>query len=153
MRDFNVYIGAIDWEHADWGGTFYPDGLPEDWKLSFYNIQLRCVYLPYQKWHEASNETVANWLNETREEFHFVLGMPNKSSDSDEGKQAARFGKRGVLASEIDIVWLDQHLDLRELAGRIKMAVDTGRALYLIAKENGLAQLRQAVQLLELVGA
>lgn len=151
MRNFNVYTGTIGWEHANWNGGFYPDDLPEDWRLSFYNTQFRCVYLPYPVWYQASDAVVANWLRETQEDFHFVLGLPEKQSE-DWTRQAFRFGHRGKLEEGLEVVWIDPLTSLRELAGRIKQSSETGHILYLIAKNDGLAQLRQIGELIEVLG-
>lgn len=152
MRNFNVYAGTIGWEHANWNGGFYPDDLPEDWRLSFYNTQFRCVYLPYPVWYQASDAVVASWLSETQEDFHFVLGLPEKPSE-DWTPQTIRFGHRGKLEAGLEIVWIDPLTNLRELAGRIRQSSETGRVLYLIAKSDGLAQLRQIGELIEVMGA
>ena len=151
MRNFNVYTGTVGWEHADWNGGFYPDDLPEDWRLSFYNTQFRCAYLPYPVWHQASDAVVASWLRETQEDFHFVLGLPEKQSD-DWARQTVRFGHRGKMEKGLEIVWIDPLTSLRELAGRIKQSSETSQNLYLIAKSDGLAQLRQIGELIEVMG-
>lgn len=151
MRNYTIYTGAIGWEHASWNNAFYPDDLPEDWRLSFYNTQFRCVYLPYQVWSQASDEGVAIWLNETREDFHFVLGIPEKQLDG-WTQQADRFGNRGKIENDVKVVWLEPRTSLRELAGLIKQSSETGQGLYLIANNDGLAQLRQVGELMDVMG-
>jgi len=78
MDNYIVYLGAVGWRQEAWRGGFYPEDLPEDWQLSFYNTQFRCVYLPAEYWRNASDEEVANWLQDTREGFRFVLGTADR---------------------------------------------------------------------------
>ncbi len=151
MRNFNVYTGSVGWEHASWNDGFYPDDLPEDWQLSFYNTQFHCVYLPHLVWYQASNDLVVAWLNEAQEDFHFVLGIPDRRP-GDWSEKAARFGNRGKLEDEVEVVWLGAQTSLRELAGQLKQSSEMGRSLYLIAKSDGLAQLRQIGELIEVMG-
>ncbi len=68
-----VLVGASGWLHPAWRGGFYPDGLPDDWLLSYYNTQFQAVYLPAPVWQAASEATWEQWLNDTQDGFHFVL--------------------------------------------------------------------------------
>lgn len=151
MSDYLVYLGAVGWAHAAWQGDFYPDDLPEDWQLSFYNTQFRCVYLPPALWKNASDAEVAGWLDDTLERFRFVLGAP-ETFDGQDAARARRFGERGVPESRLDIVWLEGETDLRELARRMQKAAQGGAPLYVISRDGALAQLRQAGQLMEVLG-
>lgn len=134
-----------------WHDQLYPEDLPSDWRLSFYNTQFRCVYLPYSIWQSASNEQVSSWLNETQGDFHFVLGKPEVQSKADL-ERAARFGEQGKLEDEVDIFWLEPGASLRTLAGIFNQSIETGRSLYVVAKGEGLAQLRQAEELMNVMG-
>ncbi|MCD6705114.1 MAG: hypothetical protein LT080_01500, partial [Thiobacillus sp.] len=68
-----VLVGASGWQHPAWRGGFYPEDLPDDWLLSYYNTQLQAVYLPAAVWQAASETTWAQWLHDTRDGFYFVL--------------------------------------------------------------------------------
>lgn len=151
MSDYLVYLGAVGWAHAAWKGDFYPEDLPEDWQLSFYNTQFRCVYLPHALWKNATDAEVAGWLDDTLERFRFVLGAPETFDEQDAAK-ARRFGERGIAESQLDIVWLEGEADLRELARRMQKAAHGGAPLYVISRDGALAQLRQAGQLMEVLG-
>lgn len=43
-------VGARGWQYAAWQAAFYPDGLPEDWRLAYYANEFRCVLLPSDYW-------------------------------------------------------------------------------------------------------
>jgi len=151
MSCYGVYSGTVGWRHASWKGDFYPDDLPEDWQLSFYNTQFRCVYLPAESWRNASDETVANWLQDTREGFRFVLATPDGDSEEAD-RQASRFGERGVLENGADILWLEGEPDLRDLARRMQKAVQDGAPLYVISRAATPAPLGKIRELMEVLG-
>ena len=151
MVNYSVYLGALGWSHAQWHGDFYPDNLPGDWQLAFYNTQFRCVFLPYSYWREVADAEISCWLQETREEFRFVLELPPEP-DEKTMYMVERFGERGVLERQIDIEWLEGEPDLRGLAKRVQMAASGSPPLFLISRDASLAQLRQVGELMEVLG-
>ncbi len=151
MSNYIVYLGSAGWSHAAWRGNFYPEDLPEDWQLSFYNTQFRCAYLPHEQWRDASDEEVSAWLRETIESFRFVLGGAAQS-DAGEVEKAARFGERAVREAEADIYWLAGEPDLRELAKRMQKAAQSGVPLYVISRDAALAALGKARELMDVLG-
>jgi uncharacterized protein YecE (DUF72 family) len=151
MNNYIVYLGAVGWRHEAWRGDFYPEDLPEDWQLSFYNTQFRCVYLPAEYWRNASDEEVANWLQDTQEGFRFVLGTADGFAE-DAARRAGRFGERGVLEDGADILWLEGEPDLRDLAQRMQKAAQGGSPLYVISRAATLAQLGKIRELMEVLG-
>ncbi|MEW6132453.1 MAG: hypothetical protein AB1591_04720 [Pseudomonadota bacterium] len=151
MSEYIVYLGTVGWEHGAWQGDFYPEGLPADWQLSFYNTQFRCVYLPFEQWKNATDEEVSGWLHDTREGFRFVLGTGQTLDESDRRK-AARFGERGVLEGEAGIAWIEGEADLRDLARQMQTAAQGGIPLYLIAREATLKPLQRIGELMQVLG-
>lgn len=151
MSNYSVYSGAVGWAQAQWAGSLYPEDLPEDWQLSFYNSQFRCVYLPYALWRKASDAEVAAWLHDTKQGFRFVLQWP-EGVDEDDKLLARRFGERAALEGQCDLLWLEGAPDLRKLAQRMQKAAQSGSPLYLISRDGSLAQLRQVSELMEVLG-
>ncbi|KAB2308177.1 hypothetical protein F8A87_10625 [Betaproteobacteria bacterium SCN2] len=151
MSNYIVYLGAVGWTHAAWESCFYPDGLPADWQLSFYNTQFRCTYLPMAHWRNASDEEVAGWLQEPQQGFRFVLGGAGEWS-ADDVPKAARFGNRAVREADADICWLEGEPDLRELARRMQAAARTGVPLYVISRDAALAALGKVRELMDVLG-
>ncbi len=151
MADYIVYLGAQDWRHGAWRGNFYPDGLPVDWELPFYNTQFRCVYLPADVWQKAGKHEIDGWLQDTHAGFRFVLGTPSGASGED-AAGAARFGGRGVMENRIDMVRLTDTPDLRELAERMQQAAQSGMALYVISMDAALPQLMKINELMNVLG-
>ncbi len=151
MANFIVYLGAQHWRHETWHGDFYPDALPEDWQLPFYNTQFRCVYLSADEWQKAGELEIAGWLQETQPGFRFVLGGMS-AMDEEAMRKAECFGERGVMENRIDILWANGETDLRELAGRMQKAAQSGIALYVIANNADLSQLRKISNLMSVLG-
>ena len=46
-ENHSFYTGSAGWEHPQWEGSFYPDGMPPEWRLAFYNTAFPYVYLAY----------------------------------------------------------------------------------------------------------
>lgn len=149
--NYYIYTGSEDWENQQGLLGLYPEDLPSDWRLAFYNTQFRCVYLPLEKWIHASDGELFSWLNDTNEKFRFVLEAP-KQQTTEYSQLAERFGARGVLETDIDLRWLDANPDLRQLASIMQTAINTGKPVYLISREGNLTLLRQVNELMEVLG-
>ncbi len=152
MRNYLIFSGANGWADEALGKGFYPEDLPVEWQLPFYNTQFRCVYLPFPVWHNAPDELVALWLKECSKDFCFVLGAPT-AGELQEDARLCRFGERARLESQVDLLWLTpQASNLRELASRIMRAVQNQQPLFLLARWEDLALLRQTNELMMVLG-
>ena len=144
-----VLVGAVGWLHPAWEGGFYPDDLPADWRLSYYNTQFQAVYLPAPFWQAASPATWAAWLDDTLEGFRFVLepGDPARVEPA---------SPRVVLATPAwqaqHVWWLDETPDLRRLGQRISQQAATGEPLYVLSRSGDLALMKQASTLKQVMG-
>jgi len=144
-----VLIGAMDWDRPDWRGRFYPEDLPDDWLLSYYNTQFQAVYLPAARWQAASAEVWAQWLNDTRSGFCFVL-------EPDAAGAVPPVSPRVVLATPAwaaaHIWWLSEPLDPRALAQRIARQAAVREPLFVFSRDGDLARLEQANNLKQIMG-
>jgi len=142
-----VLVGAVGWQHSAWRGTFYPDDMPDEWLLSYYNTQFQAVYLPTTVWQAASEATWAQWLYDTREGFFFVL---------EPGDTATPVSERVLLATpawaEAHLWWLDAAPDLRQLSQRIARHAATGEPLFVISRSGNLGLMEQADTLRQVMG-
>lgn len=147
--DTPVLIGARGWLHSAWRGTFYPDELPEDWLLSYYNTQFQTVYLPATVWQAASAAAWAQWLNDTRDGFYFVLEPGDSAS-------AIPVSGRVLLATAAwqaeHVWWLDEAPDLRSLAERIGRQAASGEPLFVFSCTGDLVLLERATTLKQVMG-
>ncbi|MEW6591808.1 MAG: hypothetical protein AB1418_12335 [Pseudomonadota bacterium] len=144
-----VRVGAVGWQHATWRGPFYPEDMPEDWMLSYYNTQFSAVYLPAECWQTASPDAWAQWLYDTRDDFHFILapGDPGVAPPASER----------VWVADADWVaahlwWLDDAPDLRALSQRIARQAASGEPLYVISRGGDLARMHEADTLRQVMG-
>lgn len=151
-KTYSVYLGAAGWNAPAWLDEFYPEDMPEDWRLAFYNTQFRCVYLERGAWAGLNPEIWAQWANETHESFRFVL----ESSGSAETDAAAveAFGGRAVLvasAQAADLLWFDTASDLRRLMAQMRAKAADG-IVYLLSRDAELPRLLEVRTALELMG-
>jgi len=75
MTDTNTEfaVATYGWSHPSWNGKFYPDDLPEDWRLAFYSNEFRAVVVPTSSWSGVDPVAVEHWLEDTHEGFIFYL--------------------------------------------------------------------------------
>lgn len=71
-----ILIGTRGWERPDWTGGFYPEALPDDWRLGYYVNHLRAVLVPAETVARADAAAVRAWAEEAYAEFRFVLEVP-----------------------------------------------------------------------------
>lgn len=148
---YAVYLGAIEWRHPQWQGTLYPEDIPDDWLLTYYNTQFHCVFVPWAVWSALTAEACAAWLVDTREDFRFVLEAPPPGTEHT-GHIPRQLGHRlGLIAAKNDpsLIWFDAASDLRVLAQQI---ASHPKPVYLLSNDGDLQRLEEARSLLELLG-
>jgi hypothetical protein len=144
-----VFVGAANWVHPTWRGSFYPDDLPEDWLLSYYNTQFQAVYLPAACWKDMPESVWTQWLNDTQDGFCFVLEPA--------GAMAAKPDSERVLLATPEwatahIWWLDEAPDMRALAQRIARQAAVGEPLFVFSRKADIGLLQQADDLRQVMG-
>ena len=144
-----VRVGAMNWDKPDWCGSFYPEDLPDDWLLSYYNTQFQAVYLPATVWQAASEVTWAQWLEDTQDGFCFVL-EPGEGGAVPPDSSRVQFATQAWVA--MHVWWLDEAPDLRALAQRITQQATTGEPLFVFSLGGNLAQLERVSNLKLVMG-
>ena len=69
-----VLIGARGWQHLGWQGSFYPDDLPQSWRLAYYANEFSMVVIREQEW--AQIEDMAALREDCVPDFRFVVELP-----------------------------------------------------------------------------
>ncbi len=69
-----VLIGARGWLHRGWQDSFYPDDLPQGWRLAYYANEFSMLVIREQEW--AQIEDIATLREECPADFHFVVELP-----------------------------------------------------------------------------
>lgn len=69
-----IGVSCVDWDSpALVAAGFYPDDVPVEWHLTYYaNMIMACVLSP-QKWLNASAQEIADWCDQTQDNFWFYL--------------------------------------------------------------------------------
>lgn len=67
-----IRVGACGWDLPHWNNSFYPDDLPQDWRLSYYANEFSAVLVPADVW-QAEQENLEDWGDEVGQGFRFYL--------------------------------------------------------------------------------
>ncbi len=144
-----LYLGAQGWAHPAWAQDFYPEGLPEDWMLSYYNTQFQAVFLPSEVWQTTPDDDWRNWLNSTQEHFVFIV---ENSGDNSRVPASDRIMVASVDWLADHVWWLDARPDMRALAACIETHAVSGSPLFIISRSGNLTLLKQAETLRQVMG-
>ncbi|NDP47413.1 MAG: hypothetical protein GZ085_03310 [Sulfuriferula multivorans] len=144
-----VLVGGVTWTYSAWHGSFYPDDLPDDWVLSYYNTQFQAVFLPRIIWQSVSESLWLEWLNDTQDGFYFVLESAGEAVGIPTSERVLRASP--VWINE-HVWWLDDAPDLRALAQRITRQVNAGEPLFVFSRSGDLGLMQQVNQLKQVMG-
>jgi hypothetical protein len=76
-----IVVSARGWSHSSWDGIFYPDDLPEDWRLSYYSNEFSAVVVPASDWVDLDTVEIERWTEDVPEEFLFYLEVEDPLTD------------------------------------------------------------------------
>ena len=68
-----ILLMSRGWDHDGWENEFYPDDLPQDWRLSYYANEFHGVVVPETDWLEIND--CEEWVENVHEEFRFYLEL------------------------------------------------------------------------------
>lgn len=66
-------VFARGWDFDAWQQDFYPQDLPEDWRLGFYANEFRGVLVPDAVWRQAGAAELADWFGDLAAPFAVYL--------------------------------------------------------------------------------
>jgi len=75
MSNKTLEIGAFGCMHSGWDDNYYPEDLPEDWRLDFYSHHFNVLLMPFADWKQASEDDVEQWLSDVKTDFVFFLQL------------------------------------------------------------------------------
>jgi hypothetical protein len=67
------------WEATPGDTSFYPDDLPEEWRLAYFSSELYGVLLPPALWGRADADLLTQWAADVPVSFTFYLGIDDAS--------------------------------------------------------------------------
>jgi len=102
-----MLIGTLGWSFPEWDLSFYPDDIPEDWKLTFYANEFSAVVLPEVIWAGEEFSDVVEMVDELDESFRIYCLVETSLPDmelinqikADLGQYFAGF----IVKSEVDL--------------------------------------------------
>ena len=68
-----VRIGTIGWEFESWDNGYYPEDIPQEWKLGYYANDLTAVVVPESVWKQADAEDLEEMSEDIHEDFGFYF--------------------------------------------------------------------------------
>jgi hypothetical protein len=81
-----IEVIARDWDRPDWYGAFYPEDLPEDWRLTYFANAFESVLVPAAVWQKAALGRLAQWAGDVPPRFCFYLELG--PSDQPHGRES-----------------------------------------------------------------
>ena len=111
MSEHVVLIGACGWLHEGWSGEFYPEDLPEEWRLGYYGNEYQVVMVPASYWSSQAGK-IAEWLEESDESLKMVCEWPAQGAGAAQ-LDAARQGIE-ALAERVLAILIPIEADISE---------------------------------------
>jgi len=150
----SIRVGACGWDHLQWQGTFYPDDLPEDWRLNYYANEYSTVLVGEADW-RSHLDTLGEWIDEVPEGFRFYL-QSSMDNPPELAQIKVQLGKSfaGILGASSASVMIEfSSRSLREWRAWLEQNASQFRAIF-IADENlsvkKLSEFKSLVEMLNL---
>ena len=141
-----IRVGARGWNFDQWGGEFYPDDLPEDWRFSFYCNDFQTVLVPANQLLMFSLDDWSEWIEDTSKDFWFYVEIEESASWQDIEPYLKLFAEklRGIV---VTVEALDSVNELASLINRAKRIAPvairrTGKAI----SDNDMATLQSCYE-------
>lgn len=101
MSAHTILIGTCGWQYPQWNETYYPEGIPEDWRLAYYGNEYPVVLVPVGYWSHGMS-AIESWLAETDTSPRFICEWPalwNSTAQDEVQAMIAALGERvdGIL--------------------------------------------------------
>lgn len=74
--------GALGWQHEAWNNSYYPEDLPEDWRLDYYSHHFNFVVIKEHEWRNVARGDVDQWLDDVDDSFFFYLSVDTGGLDA-----------------------------------------------------------------------
>ncbi len=151
IHDKTIRVGACDWDHAHWQGDFYPDDLPQDWRLSYYANEFSTVLVPEARW-RAEGVDFEQWAEDVHEGFRFYFLTADRSADETQIKSCLGAAFAGFVQPENDSVALI-NFETKKLREWKDWLLQTDcEAVFLMDENLAVKQLAEFRSLIELMG-
>lgn len=76
----NLQIGSLGWDYDHWAGGFYPEDMPEEWRLDYYANTFRVVLVEQACWSKWSEDDIEEVIDAVEGEFGFYFEVKDKTA-------------------------------------------------------------------------
>ncbi len=94
------WLDLADAEH------FYPDDLPDDWRLSYFANEFRASLLPAAIWTASDPLTISQWYEDVAPGFRFAAELAPTQPNKDTAQRLTPAALLDLLGSKLD-GWLE----------------------------------------------
>ena len=102
MSGHSILIGTCGWQYPQWDDSYYPEGIPEDWRLAYYGNEYPVVLIPAAYWSQG-RRAIDSWLQETDTSPRFICEW---SFEYDRNAQDAMHDLIAALGERVDGILL-----------------------------------------------
>ena len=103
----DVVVGARGWLHEQWIASYYPEDIPDEWRLGFYANEFNTLLVPWMQWNE-SIEALEEGLEDTDDDFHLYLELPDTQESLPENLHVIADQVKGLVCTQGDAShWLE----------------------------------------------
>lgn len=155
MSSAKCWLGGLDWRQPGWSMSLYPDDMPEEWRLAYYNSRFSCVWLARDVWSQTDLATLDLWRSDTQERFRFLLESGPEPLTAYEqeivNRLADRLGMHG-RPDHPDVLWFDASVNLRTLGAVLRERGTSRATTYLVSRDGNIEMLEQVSILIDILG-
>jgi uncharacterized protein YecE (DUF72 family) len=100
----NTHLGTIGWSYSFWKGSFYPNKAASKDFLAYYSSKFNTVEVDNTFYRIPNQQAVANWREQTPDDFRFSLKFPEAITHvkmlKDCQRETSLFLERAALLKE-----------------------------------------------------
>ena len=148
----SIRVGAFGWHHPHWQGIFYPDDLPDDWRLSYYANEFSTVLIAEDEW-RTNLARLGEWVDEVPQGFLFYF-----QSIDDEPPELAQIKTQlgdcfaGILSSIPAAVMINlSSKNLREWREWLEQNGPQLRAIFIVDENVSVEKVAEFKSLVEML--
>ena len=100
----DIVVGSRGWLHSTWSQSYYPDDIPDEWRMGFYGNEFNTLLVKWEEWGKRLDSEWLEQLEDLDEDFHLYLELPGEV-------QALPQGLTEVGAQLVGLVCVDGDAD------------------------------------------
>jgi len=117
MAELPHILVGCEGEYRDPKAAFYPEDIPEDWRLSFYSTSFTALLLDAEHLLDAPLDVVAGWSKDVQATFRFLIVI--HAHFSDEARESLRLRLQALGEHLGGLVFFARDHALAEIPARV----------------------------------